>query len=50
MLVMIKATDKSKYRNLVDIIDEINEAKIKHYFIVDTIQEDKDLIMDTIRK
>jgi biopolymer transport protein ExbD len=50
MLVMIKATDKSKYKNLVDIIDEINEAKVERYCIVDIDQEDKDLIKDALRK
>jgi len=50
MLVMIKATDRSKYKNLVDIIDEINEAKVERYCIVDIDQEDKDLIKDALRK
>lgn len=50
MLIMIKATDRSKYKNLVDIIDEINDAKIVHYCIVDITREDEDLIKDALRK
>jgi len=44
MLVLVKATDKSKYKNLVDIIDELAVAKIERYCIVDITPEDEQLI------
>jgi biopolymer transport protein ExbD len=50
LVVLIKATDQSKYQNIVDLMDEITAAKIERYCIVDITQEDKDLIKDAIRK
>ena len=44
MLVLVKATDKSKYKNLVDIVDELAVAKIERYCIVDVTKEDEELI------
>ena len=44
MLVLVKATDKSKYKDLVDIVDELALAKIDRYCIVDVIPEDEALI------
>jgi biopolymer transport protein ExbD len=42
--VMIKATDESNYKNLVDILDEMNICNIARYAIVDITDYDKDLI------
>ena len=39
--LMIKATDKSKYKNLVDIVDEMNICDIGKYAIVDLSQQEK---------
>ena len=44
MLVLVKASDKSKYKNLVDIVDELALAKIARYCIVDITREDEELI------
>ena len=44
MLVLVKASDKSKYKNLVDIVDELALAKIARYCIVDITPEDEELI------
>jgi biopolymer transport protein ExbD len=44
MLVLVKATDKSKYKNLVDIVDELAIAKVERYCIVDVTAEDEELI------
>ncbi len=44
MLVLVKATDKSKYQQLVDIVDELAIAKIDRYCIVDMTAEDEELI------
>ncbi len=35
MIVLIKPSDKSNYKNVVDILDELNIAKIDRYAIVD---------------
>jgi biopolymer transport protein ExbD len=50
MLVLIKATDRSKYKNLVDVIDEINAAKVERYCIVDITAEDEILIKENKQK
>lgn len=44
MLVLVKATNKSRYKNMVDIVDELAVAKIQRYCIVDVTPEDMDLI------
>jgi len=44
MLVLVKATDKSRYKNLVDIVDELGVAKIERYCIVDVTPDDEELI------
>ncbi len=44
MLVLVKASDRSKYKNLVDIVDELALAKIERYCIVDITSEDEELI------
>jgi biopolymer transport protein ExbD len=44
MLVLVKATDKSKYKNMVDIVDELALAEIEYYCIVDITPEDEELI------
>ena len=42
--VMIKATDESNYKNLVDILDEMNICNIARYAIVDITPYDLGLI------
>lgn len=49
MLVLVKATDKSKYKNLVDILDEFDIAGIDRYCIVDVTPEDEELIKATLK-
>jgi biopolymer transport protein ExbD len=44
MVVLIKAEDISKYKNIVDILDEMHIADIKRYAIVDISAVDLDLI------
>lgn len=42
LIVLIKASEKSTYKNLVDVLDEIAITKVKIYVIVDiTKQEDQ---------
>jgi biopolymer transport protein ExbD len=49
MLVMVKATDRSRYKNLVDMIDEIIDAKNDLYCIADITDEDVALIKESNR-
>jgi hypothetical protein len=44
MVVFIKPTDNARYKNIVDIIDEMNIAGIKRYSIVNMNSEDIDLM------
>ena len=48
LIVVIKAEDKSKYRNLVDILDEMSVCNIGRYAIVDITDQDKELIAGTL--
>jgi biopolymer transport protein ExbD len=43
-IVLIKATDKAKYKNFVDLIDEIAITNIPHHAIVDMTPFEKKLI------
>lgn len=45
-IVIIKATDGSNYKNLVDILDEMAICNIASYAIVDITDYDKGLIKD----
>ena len=44
LVVLIKSDDKSKYKNLVDILDEMNICNIGKYAIVDISPVEQDLI------
>jgi biopolymer transport protein ExbD len=44
LIVLIKADDKSKYKNLVDILDEMQITNIGRYAIVDITPSELDLI------
>lgn len=44
LIVVIKADDKAKYRNLVDILDEMLICNIGRYAIVDITPVEQDLI------
>ncbi|MBC7382421.1 MAG: biopolymer transporter ExbD [Bacteroidia bacterium] len=44
LIVVIKADDKAKYKNLVDILDEMLICNIGRYAIVDITPIEKDLI------
>lgn len=48
LIVVIKAEDKSKYRNLVDILDEMSVCNIGRYAIVDITEQDKQLVAGTL--
>jgi biopolymer transport protein ExbD len=44
LIVLIKPSDESSYRNVVDILDEMNIANIKRYALVDITPQDIDLL------
>jgi biopolymer transport protein ExbD len=44
LVVLIKAADKAVYKNVVDILDEMNISNIKRYALVEITPEDLDLI------
>ena len=40
LIVLIKPSDKSNYKNLVDILDELKIAGVDNYMIVDNTPSD----------
>ena len=40
MVVLIKATDAAVYKNVVDILDEMNISNIKRYALIDISPDD----------
>ncbi len=44
LVVVIKAMEKSKYINVVDIIDEMHITKTERYALVEITEEDKKLV------
>ncbi|UOQ54550.1 ExbD/TolR family protein [Hymenobacter cellulosivorans] len=44
VVVLIKPVDKSNYKNMVDILDEMNITDQKKYALVDISKADEDLI------
>ncbi|MCS6824761.1 MAG: biopolymer transporter ExbD [Cytophagaceae bacterium] len=44
VVVIIKAMDKSKFKNIVDILDEVHITNIRTYSIVDITPEDLALV------
>lgn len=47
MVVLIKPSDESKYKNMVDIMDEMNITNIERFALVDITPVDKELIKDS---
>ena len=48
LVILIKSMDESKYKNLVDILDEMAITTTQRYAIVDITQTDKDLVKDAL--
>lgn len=44
MVVLIKPTDDANYKNVVDVLDEMNISNIKRYALVDIAPQEIDLI------
>ncbi len=46
MIVLIKAMDESKYKNMVDILDEMTISNIQRFAIVDITAVDKQIVKE----
>lgn len=44
MVLIVKMTDESNYKNFVDVVDEVQITGVKHYFIADMDAADKSLV------
>jgi biopolymer transport protein ExbD len=44
IVIVIKSTDEAKYKNMVDILDEMHITGSKRYAIVDLLPEEKELL------
>jgi len=47
LIVLIKAMDEAKYKNMVDILDEITITNIQRFAIVDITPADKEIVRET---
>ena len=47
MVVLIKAMDESRYKNVVDILDEMNITNMQRFVMVDITPVDKELIKES---
>lgn len=47
MVVLIKPSDESVYKNVVDILDEMNISNIARYALVEITEVDKELIKES---
>ena len=47
MVVLIKPSDESKYKNVVDILDEMNISNVARFALVDITSVDKELIKES---
>ena len=41
MVLIVKPTDESSYKNFVDLVDEVQITGVKHYFLSDINEDDK---------
>lgn len=44
LMVLIKTDDKAKYRNVIDILDELSISSVGKYAVVDMMKDEYDLI------
>ena len=47
MILLIKPSPESRYKNMVDILDEMNITNMQRYALVKITQEDKDLVKES---
>jgi biopolymer transport protein ExbD len=44
LMVLVKTDDKAKYKNVIDVLDELNITFIGKYALVDLAQQEYDMI------
>lgn len=47
MIILIKPSEDSRYKNMVDILDEMNITNMQRFALVKITQEDKDLVKES---
>lgn len=47
LIVLIKAMDEAKYKNMVDILDEMTISSVQRFAIVDITPADKEIVRQT---
>ena len=47
MVVLIKPSDESRYKNVVDILDEMNISNVGRYALVEITDVDKELVKES---
>jgi len=47
LVVLIKATDEAKYKNMVDIMDEMNISSMQRFALVDITPTDVELVKES---
>lgn len=50
LIVLVKADDESTYKNLIDILDEMNVCNVGRYAIVDITPSEKEMIKNVVEK
>ena len=48
LIVLVKADDESTYKNLIDILDEMNVCSVGRYAIVDITASEKEMIKNVV--
>lgn len=46
LIVLIKSLDEARYKNMVDIMDEMNISSVQRYALVEITDVDKDLVKE----
>jgi uncharacterized protein YukJ len=44
MVLIVKPSDESSYKNFVDMVDEVQITGVKHYFLADLNEAEKKLL------
>ena len=47
LIVLIKSLDEARYKNMVDIMDEMNISSVQRFALVDITDVDKDLVKES---
>jgi biopolymer transport protein ExbD len=47
MVVLVKPSDESRYKNVVDILDELTISNVSRYALVDITDVDKELVKES---